>query len=231
MATAITNAHTVIDGSDIINNIDGTIDDNESFTESITDSITDTNNAVSDANMDMDNTIKCSDTTSTSTTTTTTNTNDTFCVNDIITRIKSDLTNFKDFDSTDFGKDAPKSQLENIDAIDLTKIIVPVNLNECSELAKDAAGNKIKLNSAQLESVRKNGTLAVDSKISPGLQHVWQLSYILQKGTQPTKESFLNEIALFYDQLFIQILIDFTTQTDRYPWRMGLSVYLNQLTY
>lgn len=138
---------------------------------------------------------------------------DNITVNDITIKIKDDLMSFKDYDITNFGKDLPKSKLEKISAIDLNNVIVPVNLNECDELARDVNGNKIPLNDDQLKSVRDHGILCVDSKLSPDLwrpakaelKHVWQLNWILQKGKQPTKETFLNEISMFCDQIFVQI--------------------------
>ncbi|XP_022916271.2 uncharacterized protein [Onthophagus taurus] len=63
-------------------------------------------------------------------------------------------------------------------------------------LHKDKYGKPKRLNCEQLESIRRHGSFEVESLNFPGQQHKWQLSQLLQKGTERSRESLLNDLAL-----------------------------------
>lgn len=61
---------------------------------------------------------------------------------------------------------------------------------------KDKFGKPKKLSASQLETVRRWGEFEVESLNFPGQVHKWQLSQFLQKGTERSRESLLNDLAL-----------------------------------
>ncbi|KAF5295161.1 hypothetical protein FQR65_LT10549 [Abscondita terminalis] len=63
-------------------------------------------------------------------------------------------------------------------------------------LHKDKYGKPKRLNSQQLESIRRLGRFEVESLNFPGQQHCWKLSQLLQKGTERSRDSLLNDLAL-----------------------------------
>ncbi|KAK7794593.1 hypothetical protein R5R35_003607 [Gryllus longicercus] len=63
-------------------------------------------------------------------------------------------------------------------------------------LHKDKYGKQKKLNSTQLESIRLWGEFEVESINFPGQVHKWQLSQLLQKGTERSHDSLLGDLAL-----------------------------------
>ncbi|XP_075230474.1 uncharacterized protein LOC142329675 isoform X3 [Lycorma delicatula] len=63
-------------------------------------------------------------------------------------------------------------------------------------LHKDKFGKPKALNSNQLANIRKTGEFEVPSLNFPGQMHKWQLSGLLQKGTERTRDSLLDDLAL-----------------------------------
>ncbi|KDR19062.1 hypothetical protein L798_06418, partial [Zootermopsis nevadensis] len=63
-------------------------------------------------------------------------------------------------------------------------------------LHKDKYGKPKKLSATQLESIRRWGEFEVESLNFTGQVHKWQLSQLLQKGTERSQESLLNDLAL-----------------------------------
>ncbi|RZF45449.1 hypothetical protein LSTR_LSTR009320 [Laodelphax striatellus] len=63
-------------------------------------------------------------------------------------------------------------------------------------LHKDKFGKPKALNSSQLVNIRKTGEFEVPSLNFPGQTHKWRLSGLLQKGTERTRDSLLDDLAL-----------------------------------
>ncbi|KAI4456833.1 hypothetical protein MML48_8g00017365 [Holotrichia oblita] len=78
----------------------------------------------------------------------------------------------------------------------LRDLFVAPSFDELDAVAVDSKGEPRKLTGKQLEYIRERGTFEVDSLNFPGQQHVWQLSQLLQKGTERSRESLLNDLAL-----------------------------------
>ncbi|KAK3915173.1 Glycerol-3-phosphate acyltransferase 1, mitochondrial [Frankliniella fusca] len=78
-------------------------------------------------------------------------------------------------------------------------------------LHKDKYGKPKKLSSSQLETVRRWGEFEVESLNFPGQVHKWQLSQFLQKGTERSRESLLNDLALALRFLLVTARARFTS--------------------
>ncbi|XP_017770930.1 PREDICTED: uncharacterized protein LOC108558515 isoform X2 [Nicrophorus vespilloides] len=70
-------------------------------------------------------------------------------------------------------------------------------------LHKDKYGKPKRLNFQQLDSIRRKGEFDVESLNFPGQQHKWKLSQLLQKGTERSRDSLLNDLALALRFLFV----------------------------
>lgn len=80
--------------------------------------------------------------------------------------------------------------------LNLRDLFVAPSFDELDAVAVDSKGEPNRLNSKQLESVRERGEFEVESLNFPGQVHKWQLSQFLQKGTDRSRESLLNDLAL-----------------------------------
>ncbi|EEB13018.1 conserved hypothetical protein [Pediculus humanus corporis] len=63
-------------------------------------------------------------------------------------------------------------------------------------LDKDKYGKPKRLNSSQLESIQRWGEFEVDSLNFPGQVHKWRLSELMQKGSERSRDSLLNDLSL-----------------------------------
>lgn len=119
--------------------------------------------------------------------------------------IENELLLIKDHYTSIFEFNLPRSNLESLDNIDLDRLTLPPNSNECEGLARDNSGNRINLNQEQLKTLRRSGRVHIRSKNFKDQEHIWQISKILQKGTDNIKKSFFDNIAAVYNQICIMI--------------------------
>ncbi|XP_068087135.1 uncharacterized protein [Anabrus simplex] len=80
--------------------------------------------------------------------------------------------------------------------INMRDLFVAPTFDELDAVAVDAKGEPCRLNSKQLESIRERGEFEVDSINFPGQVHKWRLSQLLQKGTERSRDSLLDDLAL-----------------------------------
>lgn len=85
----------------------------------------------------------------------------------------------------------------------LRDLFVTPSFDELDAVAVDSKGETRKLTGKQLEYIRERGDFEVESLNFPGQQHRWKLSQLLQKGTERSKESLLNDMALALRFLFV----------------------------
>ncbi|KAB0793481.1 hypothetical protein PPYR_13101 [Photinus pyralis] len=78
----------------------------------------------------------------------------------------------------------------------LRDLFVAPSFDELDAVAVDSKGEPRKLTGKQLESIRERGQFEVESLNFPGQQHCWRLSQLLQKGTERSHASLLNDLAL-----------------------------------
>lgn len=117
----------------------------------------------------------------------------------LVKEIYQSLSEIKNWNVNTFDFEIPVSPLNKTDVptIDVNDLTPKPNFDECDTLSKDSNGNKIKLNGQQLAQLRKTGKFDVQSVRFTGQKHTWQVSKILQSGTQNIVESFMNGVALF----------------------------------
>ncbi|KAK9888177.1 hypothetical protein WA026_000446 [Henosepilachna vigintioctopunctata] len=85
----------------------------------------------------------------------------------------------------------------------LRDLFIAPSFDELDAVAVDSKGETRKLTGKQLEYIREKGEFHVESINFPGQQHRWKLSELLQKGTEKSRESLLNDLALALRFLFI----------------------------
>jgi hypothetical protein len=73
--------------------------------------------------------------------------------------------------------------------------------DEVSRLALPRRG----FDAAQLTDIRRTATFKVASKDFPGQNHEWRLGPLLQKGSEPTRETFRDHMASGVEQLTVQL--------------------------
>ncbi|XP_044734371.1 uncharacterized protein LOC123296783 isoform X2 [Chrysoperla carnea] len=78
----------------------------------------------------------------------------------------------------------------------LRDLFVAPSFDELDAVAVDSKGEPRRLSGKQLESCRERGEFEVDSINFPGQVHRWQLSQLLQKGTERSRETLLKDLAL-----------------------------------
>ncbi|CAG5132948.1 unnamed protein product, partial [Candidula unifasciata] len=74
-------------------------------------------------------------------------------------------------------------------------LFVTPTFDELEAVAMDESGKLKKLNEAQFTMIRKLGEFEVASLNFPGHTHRWRLSKILQKGSERTRDSLLEDLA------------------------------------
>ncbi|KAH1016914.1 hypothetical protein HUJ04_008066 [Dendroctonus ponderosae] len=85
----------------------------------------------------------------------------------------------------------------------LRDLFIAPSFDELDAVAVDAKGEPRKLSGKQLEYIRERGEFEVDSLNFPGQQHRWKLSQLLQKGTENSSNSLLNDLALALRFIFV----------------------------
>ncbi|CAH0564403.1 unnamed protein product [Brassicogethes aeneus] len=85
----------------------------------------------------------------------------------------------------------------------LRDLFIAPSFDELDAVAVDGKGEPRKLTGKQLEYIRERGEFDVDSLNFPGQQHRWRLSQILQKGTEKSRDSLLNDLALALRFIFV----------------------------
>lgn len=122
-------------------------------------------------------------------------------------------------------KNPPKSIFCN--EIDLNEKLDLNNYNPRSyleenllDLSNDSEGNHLKLNNEQKNQFRTTGKFDVDSKKFPGQKYTWQLSKLLQKGTNNIKEDLFDNIAKSYSHLLE--FSDFIYRNENYTIFSGI---------
>ncbi|XP_055603337.1 uncharacterized protein LOC129751698 isoform X2 [Uranotaenia lowii] len=80
--------------------------------------------------------------------------------------------------------------------INLRDLFIAPSFDELDAVAADGTGEPRLLNNTQLRSLRERGEFEVPSLNFPGQMHRWRLSQILQKGSERTRNSLLNDLAL-----------------------------------
>ena len=123
---------------------------------------------------------------------------------DIISKIASHLHPFLNTPLIDFT--LPVSTTRDQPSIDLSSVIKPLDMNECHVLSKNADGSRKKLDQSQFDEIRTDGHFSVASQTFPGQSHRWYVSNILQKGINPTKESFYEDMSVAYHFIVIYFL-------------------------
>ncbi|XP_018576168.1 uncharacterized protein LOC108914771 isoform X2 [Anoplophora glabripennis] len=78
----------------------------------------------------------------------------------------------------------------------LRDLFIAPSFDELDAVAVDGKGEPRKLTGKQLEYIRERGEFEVESLNFPGQQHRWKLSQLLQKGTENSHDSLLNDLAL-----------------------------------
>ncbi|XP_044759110.1 uncharacterized protein LOC123316901 [Coccinella septempunctata] len=78
----------------------------------------------------------------------------------------------------------------------LRDLFIAPSFDELDAVAVDTKGENRKLTGKQLEYIREKGQFYVESINFPGQKHCWKLSELLQKGTERSRESLLNDLAL-----------------------------------
>ncbi|XP_076309082.1 uncharacterized protein LOC143224723 isoform X2 [Tachypleus tridentatus] len=87
--------------------------------------------------------------------------------------------------------------------LNLRDLFLTPSFDEIEAVAVDIKGEPRRLNEKQLRSIRAEGEFEVESVNFPGQVHRWQLSQILQKGTQKVHLTLLRDIALSLRLLFV----------------------------
>ncbi|CAH1129005.1 unnamed protein product [Ceutorhynchus assimilis] len=85
----------------------------------------------------------------------------------------------------------------------LRDLFIAPSFDELDAVAVDAKGEPRKLSGKQLEYIRERGEFEVESLNFPGQQHRWKLSQLLQKGTENSRNSLLNDLALALRFIFV----------------------------
>ncbi|KAL1494204.1 hypothetical protein ABEB36_009836 [Hypothenemus hampei] len=85
----------------------------------------------------------------------------------------------------------------------LRDLFIAPSFDELDAVAVDAKGEPRKLSGKQLEYIRDRGEFEVESLNFPGQLHRWRLSQLLQKGTENTRNSLLNDLALALRFIFV----------------------------
>lgn len=80
--------------------------------------------------------------------------------------------------------------------LNMRDLFLAPSFDELDAVAVDSKGEPRRLSNKQLESIRERGEFEVESLNFAGQVHKWQLSQLLQKGTERTQESLLNDLAL-----------------------------------
>ncbi|XP_049817861.1 uncharacterized protein LOC109609412 isoform X1 [Aethina tumida] len=85
----------------------------------------------------------------------------------------------------------------------LRDLFIAPSFDELDAVAVDGKGEPRKLTGKQLEYIRERGEFEVESLNFPGQQHRWRLSQLLQKGTEKSRNSLLNDLALALRFVFV----------------------------
>nr|CAD7439625.1 unnamed protein product [Timema bartmani] len=80
--------------------------------------------------------------------------------------------------------------------INLRDLFLAPSFDELDAVAVDGKGEPRRLNGKHLECIRERGEFEVESLNFPGQVHKWLLSQLLQKGTERSRDSLLNDLAL-----------------------------------
>lgn len=80
--------------------------------------------------------------------------------------------------------------------LNMRDLFIAPSFDELDAVAVDIKGEPRRLNGKQLEAVRERGEFEVESINFPGQVHKWQLSQLLQKGTERSHDSLLSDLAL-----------------------------------
>ena len=121
--------------------------------------------------------------------------------------IRDELNMIKDHNVNDFDFALPVSSFNgsNREKMDLNNLSKSPNFNECQKLSIDENGNSKKLTSIQLDRVRKEGKIGVQSEDFLDQEHVWKVGYMIQKGTDNIKESFYDDLSVGCHQIIVSI--------------------------
>ena len=122
---------------------------------------------------------------------------------------KLELSNIQDWDVETYNIDPPKSRLIPGDgdpfSLNLEDYLQPPNLNEHEELARNDQGGLRHLNDTQKQQIRNTGSFTVPSQRFEGQEHEWEIHNGLQKGKQPTLETFRDNFVFTANQFVIQV--------------------------
>jgi hypothetical protein len=117
--------------------------------------------------------------------------------------IREDLSSIGDHNISEFKFDLPRSLLNSPDIIELNNLAPVPSSDECDMLSKDNNGSRLKLNDMQLKILGETGRVHVKSANFRDQEHIWQISKILQKGTRNIWQSFLDDIAIACNQIYM----------------------------
>lgn len=70
-----------------------------------------------------------------------------------------------------------------------------VNSDELRQLAMGQDGRQKRLSAPQIKEIAKTGTFSVESQNFEGAIHVWRLTHLLQKGTEPANDSLRSDLS------------------------------------
>ncbi|KAK6642922.1 hypothetical protein RUM43_004424 [Polyplax serrata] len=75
-------------------------------------------------------------------------------------------------------------------------LFITPSFDELDAVAMDSKGEQRRLNSKHFESIQERGEFEVDSLNFPGQVHKWRLSELMQKGSERSRDSLLNDLSL-----------------------------------